>query len=92
MDIHSSISLYGSGQSPLTGQAALLEQSVFNAATGICETLMRLEVRRAMRPTRAIAENLRLQLDAENNIVQVNVELAKGSYLTSLLQHLILSD
>ncbi len=88
-DIHSGISLYGSGESRLNGLAAEIEQEIFLANPEICETLEKQNIKRSFRANRAEAKNLKVNYLPQQQELQVQVELDRGSYLTTLLNHFI---
>ncbi len=89
LDIHSTISLYGSGDSRINSQALLLEEEIINANPEIKNTLLQLAIKRALRANRAIAKGFKVDFQAANSVMKIRVELGKGVYLTSLLNHFI---
>lgn len=88
-DIHSTASLYGSGQSPLTGEALELEEGVFSEYPEICQCLQRQGVKRQMRATRVGLEEFSYQFDAQAKTLLLQLRLPAGCYLTSLLDHFV---
>lgn len=92
MDISSTASLYGKGQSPLSGSALELEQRVFEQHVEITQCLDRQDVSCQMRAMRAAVEAFDYEFDAGQNILRLELRLPAGSYLTSLLDHFIRVD
>lgn len=88
-DIHCAISLYGIGESTLQRDSLELENEVFSAYPDITQTLQNLNIKRALRANRAIAKNLHINYKQNQAIIKIQVELEKGLYLTSLLDHFI---
>ncbi len=89
LDIHCGISLYGTGETHLTDMAAVLEASVLANYPEMTETLLASHLKRAYRANRAQARHLEIQYDADNAWLDIKVELGKGVYLTTLLNHLV---
>ncbi len=89
MDIHSAISLAGSGESRLQGAAQALEEEILSAEESIVQTLLQQKVKRANRASRARAHHLEISLDTQARQLHLSVELDKGVYLTSLLSHFV---
>ncbi len=89
LDIHSAISLYGIGDSRIDRQAFLLEEEIINANPEIKNTLLQLAIKRALRANRAVAKDFRVDFQTEESVMKIQVELGKGVYLTSLLNHFI---
>ncbi len=92
MDISSTASLYGKGQSPLGAKALELEQQVFDGHGEITGCLDRQGVERQMRALRAAVEAFDYELDRGEKILRLELRLPAGSYLTSLLDHFIQVD
>ncbi len=88
-DIHCGVSLYGIGETRLTDAAAALEASVLADYPEMTETLLASHLKRAYRANRAQARYLEIQYDADNAWLDIKVELGKGVYLTTLLNHLV---
>lgn len=88
-DIHSAISLYGCGEEKLTRRALQIEQEIFSSSTEICQTLCDSQIRRAYRGHRAVARQLDVDYSAAEKTIELQVELARGVYLTSLLAHFV---
>jgi len=88
-DIHSAVSLYGAGESRMSGQAFDLEDNVINDYPDIKSTLIDLKIKRSLRANRAIAKKLQVNFQADQDVITVKVELEKGCYLTTLLSHFI---
>ncbi len=91
-DIHSGVSLFGIGESRLSLLAEELENEVLSANPEICETLQNQKVKRSFRANRAVARNLQVEYLPEKDEIKLNVELDKGVYLTTLLNHFINFD
>ncbi len=88
LDIHSTISLMGTGESRITHKALAIENQVLNDAGEIVDILNQQEVKRAYRSNRALAYHLAIEL-LDPTTVFVKVRLEKGGFLTSLLSHFI---
>jgi len=88
-DIHSGISLFGSGESRLSQQALAIENEVLSSNSEICQTLLNQKIKRSFRANRAAALNLDVQYHPEQAEMHIQVELSKGSYLTTLLNHFV---
>lgn len=88
-DIHSTASLYGSGESPLSGEALELEEGVFSKHPQICQCLDRQGVKRQMRATRVGLEEFSYQFDDQAKTLLLQLRLPAGCYLTSLLDHFV---
>jgi len=88
-DIHSAISLFGEGESRLSGTALAIEQQVLAAHDDIVQTLLANRIKRAFRANRAIAHDLKFDFKPEESTIQLQVELDKGVYLTTLLSHFL---
>lgn len=89
MDIASTASLYGSGQSQLSGPALQLEQQVHSEHGEITSCLDNQAVKLQMRPLRVMVDDLQYELDAAEKCLLLELRLPAGSYLTSLLDHFI---
>ena len=87
LDLHSAVSLYGAGDSRLQGQAQAIEAEVLNAKAALSDTLLQEKLKRACRANRAIAHHLSYLYEPEKKEIQLQVELDRGVYLTTLLQH-----
>ncbi|MCP4389419.1 MAG: tRNA pseudouridine(13) synthase TruD [Gammaproteobacteria bacterium] len=89
MDISSTASLYGKGQSQLSGEALTLEQQVFDEQDEITDCLDRQGVARQMRALRAAVEAFDYEFDEAQKTLRLELRLPAGSYMTSLLDHFI---
>ena len=89
MDISSTASLYGEGESRLRGPALQLEQQVFDESREITDCLDRQGVSRQMRSLRVAVEDFGYEYDAGERCLRLELRLPAGSYLTSLLDHFI---
>jgi len=88
-DIHSGVSLFGTGDSRLSLSAMDIENEIFAANAEICETLLNQNLKRSFRANRAVTKNLEVQYFPEQAEIHIQVELKKGSYLTTLLNHFV---
>ncbi len=88
-DIHSGISLSGIGESRLSSEALEIENEVFAANEEIIETLLQQKIKRSFRANRIQVQNLTVEYHPEQAEMHVQVELEKGSYLTTLLSHFV---
>lgn len=91
-DIHCGSSLFGTGESRLTGEAVEIENEIFNNNMDLCETLLQQKIKRSYRANRAQARNLQIEFIPEQKLIHLRVELDKGCYLTSLLNHFVTID
>lgn len=88
LDINSTVSLMGTGESRITDKALAIENQVLNDANDIVDILNQQEVKRAYRSNRALAHHFAIEfLDPSTLFVKVRLE--KGVFLTSLLSHFI---
>jgi tRNA pseudouridine13 synthase len=93
LDISSCASLYGAGQSLMSGEALAIEQAVFESNAEMTDCLQRQGARLQMRPIRAAANDFSYCYDAARGVLELEFELPTGSYATSLLSHfLVLRD
>lgn len=88
-DIHSALSLAGSGESKITLDAKEIEDTVLSLNPEISQLLNDLEVKRSVRANRSQVSDFSIQLNEDATSLVVKVALEKGVYLTSLLQHFI---
>lgn len=88
LDIHSSVSLMGSGESRISGAAQAIENEVLDHASEISEILNQQEVKRAYRSNRALAHQLTIEF-IEPATLKLKVRLEKGVFLTSLVNHFV---
>ena len=86
-DIHSTASLYGSGESALSGEALELEEAVFSQYPELCQCLDRQGVKRQMRATRVAARDFSFRFDEQAKTLLLQLRLPAGCYLTSLIDH-----
>ena len=89
MDISSTASLYGKGDSRLSGEVLQIEQQVLAENREITDCLDRQAVSRQMRALRVAVENFSYEYDAVEKVLRLELRLPSGSYLTSLLDHFI---
>ncbi len=88
-DISSCGSLFGSGDSCLRGLPADIESEVLAQHPQLVERLEAVAARRDLRPLRAHAEDLTFEFDPLEAVLTLEVQLAAGCYLTSLLDHFV---
>jgi len=86
-DIHLAASLCGSGESPLSSQAAERERQVWQSSEDLYQGLRAAGVEWALRPMRVRPEALRWHF--EGGDLTLGFELPAGSYATVLLRELI---
>ncbi|TNF87104.1 MAG: tRNA pseudouridine(13) synthase TruD [Gammaproteobacteria bacterium] len=89
MDIASTASLYGSGESRLSGEALQIEQRILAEHEEVTACLDRQAVRRQMRALRVALDTFDYEHDPVAKTMRLQVSLPAGSYLTSLLAHFI---
>ena len=89
LDISSCASLYGQGDSRISGEAGAIEQAEFEANPEITACLLRQQSRLQMRAVRAIGDDLECDYDARAGLLELTVSLPAGSYVTVLLAHLL---
>jgi tRNA pseudouridine13 synthase len=92
LDLSPCASLYGTGRSLMSGQAAAIEQQVFAAHPDITACLDRQRSNLQMRPLRAVAESLIYDYDAAQKLLRLELSLPAGSYVTTLLEHFLLLE
>ncbi len=92
LDISSCGSLYGVGDNPLSDQALSVEHSVEAESSQIIEALTRQKVERQMRSHRVVVEDLEYEYDGQQRSLILSCRLPAGSYLTSLLDHVVLTS
>ena len=91
-DISSCGSLYGSGDSPLSSEALQLEQDIEKQNPQITAVLQREKTRRQMRALRVAVDELQYEYDEQQRSLLLTCRLPAGSYLTSLLDHVVLTN
>lgn len=89
MDIHCGLSLVGIGESQVKGRAREIEDSVHKENDEIVFTLHNQGSKQDMRAHRSAAQLLQFSIEADPNTLQLSVQLARGCYLTTLLDHFI---
>jgi tRNA(Glu) U13 pseudouridine synthase TruD len=89
MDLSSTISLYGIGSRLLQLDALKLEDQVMGEYGEIRHCLIQQKAKLQMRATRVAVQGLELNHDAVNRTLQIKINLARGSYFTSFLDHFI---
>ncbi len=89
MDLSSTISLYGIGSRLLQHDALKLEDQVMGEYGEIRHCLIQQKAKLQMRATRVAVQGLELNHDAVNRTLQIKINLARGSYFTSFLDHFI---
>ncbi len=88
-DIHPVATLYGPDRKPLGGLAGRIESAVFDDHREIVAKLDEAGMKPQWRALRAVAEGLEYRYDAAARVLTLEVRLAAGCYLTSLLEHFI---
>jgi tRNA pseudouridine13 synthase len=88
-DISNCASLYGSGRNLMSAAAAEIEQQVFTENADITNCLQRHDARLQMRPLRVAAESFNFEFDAAASLLQLELSLPTGSYVTTLLEHFL---
>ncbi len=88
LDIHSKVSLMGSGENRLSGQALAIENELLNDSSEIIEILNQQDVKRAYRSNRALAYQMAIEF-LDTSTLFLKVRLERGVFLTSLLSHFI---
>jgi tRNA pseudouridine13 synthase len=86
-DIHSALGLFGCGESRITGRAGEIEAEVIDAFPDIRDTLIGNDIKRSYRASRAVPEALSISYQPQQKLLNLKVELGKGVYLTTLLEH-----
>ena len=86
LDIHSALSLYGSGRSRIDGEAARLEREVLQESPDLVSCLHDQAVKLDYRANRTRADDLVVEQYTDHAVLRVS--LARGVYLTTLLDHL----
>ena len=89
LDIASTGSLYGAGQSLLGGEARSIEAQVYAACNEITSCLDQQGAKLQMRALRAVADKFSYDYDAGNRSLLVQADLPPGCYMTTLLEHFI---
>ena len=89
LDISSCASLYGSGATMLTAEPLAIEQEIFAQHPEIVACLERQRSQLQMRPLRALTEDLDYSYDPRAGILELELSLPAGSYVTSLLAHFL---
>lgn len=92
LDIHCALSMAGTGETKISHQASEIEQEVLQQNSEIHQTLIDLNIPRALRSNRALVTDFIIESDIETHIMVIKVELERGVYLTTLLQHFINVD
>ncbi len=91
LDISSCGSLYGAGENPLNDEALAFELCVEKEFGEIIKVLDREKVKRQMRAHRVAVEDLEYEYDDQQRSLVLSCRLPTGSYLTSLLDHVVLT-
>ena len=89
LDISSTASLFGEGDSRLKSQALEIEQAVLDKNIEISDCLLNLKAKRQMRPLRIPVRDLEVDYLPEEKQLIISVELPRGSYFTSFLKHFV---
>lgn len=88
-DISNCASLYGSGRNMMSTRAAEIEQQVFTENADITNCLQRHDSRLQMRPLRVAAEPFNFEYDSAAGLLQLELSLPTGSYVTTMLEHFL---
>ncbi len=89
LEISSTGSLYGSGENLLTGSALELEREVVDANPEIVACLERHGAKRQMRALRVAASDFEYDYDEVQQTLEIKLRLPAGSYVTTLLDHVL---
>jgi tRNA pseudouridine13 synthase len=89
LDISSCGSLYGSGTNMLSAEPLVIEQELYVQHADIIACLERQRSQLQMRPLRAVVENLKYSYDAAAGLLELELSLPAGSYVTTLLAHFL---
>ena len=73
----------------LTGKPLQIEQQVFSENGAIIECLNRQGARLQMRPLRVAVEDFSYEFDSVRRILEMQLRLPAGSYVTVLLEHFL---
>jgi tRNA pseudouridine13 synthase len=91
-DVSACASLYGSGRSLMSGDAAQIEQRVFAENAEITDCLQRNDSRLQMRPLRVAAEAFSYDYDSAAALLRLELSLPTGCYVTTMLAHFLVLD
>ncbi len=91
LDIHPVGSLYGPDREPLGGAAEIAEQRVYADYPEIVASLAAAGAKPQWRALRAVAQDFEYRHDDQARILELEVRLAAGCYVTSLLDHFIVA-
>jgi len=91
-DISNCASLYGSGRNLMSARSAEIEQQIFTENADITNCLQRHDSRLQMRPLRVAPESFSFDYDSAAGLLQLELNLPTGSYVTTLLEHFLLLE
>jgi tRNA pseudouridine13 synthase len=91
-DISNCASLYGSGRNLMSARSAEIEQQIFTENADITNCLQRHDSRLQMRPLRVAAESFSFDYDSAAGLLQLELSLPTGSYVTTMLEHFLLLE
>jgi len=91
LDIAPTGSLYGAGSCALDGLPLAIEQSVFAEQGEVLACLEGQRSKRQMRALRAVADDFDYDYEAGEKVLRLGLRLPAGSYVTSLLDHFMLT-
>jgi tRNA pseudouridine13 synthase len=91
-DISNCASLYGSGRNLMSARPAEIEQQIFSENPDITSCLQRQDSRLQMRPLRVAAESFSFDYDSAAGLLQLELSLPTGSYVTTMLEHFLLLE
>lgn len=89
LDIASTGSLYGAGQTLLGGIPAQIEAQIFAESGEITNCLDQQGAKLQMRALRAVVDNFSYDYEAADRSLIIKVDLAPGCYVTTLLEHFV---
>lgn len=89
LDISSCASLYGSGTTMLSAEPLAIEQELYAQHAQIISCLERQRSQLQMRPLRAVVEDLNYSYDSEADLLELELVLPAGCYVTTLLAHFL---
>jgi tRNA pseudouridine13 synthase len=88
-DIHPSGCLWGKGESPARGQAAILEDNLLQMHPEYCRGLEQAGMKQERRSLRLQVADLEWELDASQQQLELRFILPAGSYATTVLRELV---
>jgi tRNA pseudouridine13 synthase len=89
LDISNCASMFGAGRSMMSGMPLEIEQRIFADNPQITDALQKQDSRLQMRPLRVAADSLGYDYDAAEAVLEIELELPAGSYMTTVLEHFL---